>query len=71
MGHFIMLSDIKYRLLKIEYFLRMNFGFDDFGLQLLSLHVVKKSPKKNEYVLSRYYDTSDIWSLGSYFLILE
>jgi hypothetical protein len=66
-----MLVSLKYRWLKLRYFFLMNFGFDRYGFQFLSLHFVKRSREVNEYLLSQHYETYDLWCIGSYFIIIE
>jgi len=68
---YLNLNYLKYKLLKIEFFLRMNFGRDKYGFQIFNLHIVSKAKEKYEYLLRQHYDTYDIWSVGQYFILIE
>jgi hypothetical protein len=49
----------------------MNFGKDQFGYQILSLHLVRSAAVKSDYVLKQFYQTGYVWKIGSWFILVE
>lgn len=62
---------LRYKLLRIEHYIRMNFGKDQFGYQILSLHLVRSAAVKSDYVLKQFYQTGYVWKIGSWFILVE
>jgi len=50
-----------------------NFGsiYKFGGIQLLKLKIIPRKNVKTDYVLNQYYNTRDIWSVGSCFVLLD
>ena len=63
---------LRYKLLKIEFFILMNFGRSEFnGTQFLKLRFIPKKNVKSDYVLNQFYNTREIWDVGSYFVCFD
>jgi hypothetical protein len=68
----IRLEYLRYRLLKVELYIYLNFGRSEFnGTQFFKLRFIPKKNVKNDYVLNQFYNTREIWSLGSYFVCFD
>lgn len=66
------LAYLRYKLLKIQFFILMNFGKDEHGgVQFLRLHIIPQKNVKTDYVLNQFYNTHEIWSIGSYFVLFD
>lgn len=63
---------LHYKWLRFKVFYIYNIGIDEFnGIQFLELHIVPKKNVKTDYVLNQYYNTHEIWSIGSYFVFFD
>jgi len=68
----IKLEYLKYRLLKLELFMYMNFGRSEFdGTQFFKLRFIPMKHVKCDYVLNQFFNTRNICSVGSYFVCLD
>jgi len=66
------LGYLRYRLLKIELYIYLNFGRSEFnGTQFFKLRFIPKRNVKCDYVLNQFYNTREIWSAGSYFVCVD
>lgn len=61
---------LKYKMLQIEHFIRMNTGKDKYGYQCFCLHIIPMTGVKSEVLLRQYYKTHSVWKVGSIYLLL-
>lgn len=66
-----LLDILRYKLLRIEHYLRMNLGKDKYGFQLFALHIVPVAAVRSDYVLKQFYLTNEVWKVGAYFILFE
>lgn len=62
---------LRYKLLRIEHYLRMNLGKDKYGYQVFALHVISTAAVKCDYLLKQHYNANNVWKVGSYFILIE
>lgn len=66
------LEYFRYRYLRAKVFFILNFGRNEFdGIQFLKFHFIPKKNVKCDYVLNQFYNTHDIWNIGSSFVCID
>lgn len=64
------LDILKYKMLRIEHFIRMNIGKDKYGYQCFCLHVIPVTGVRSEVLLRQYYETHSIWKVSSVYVVI-
>lgn len=64
-----MLDELRYRMLKIEFWFKMNFGRDEFGgLQLWWLHIIPKKNVSCDYLLRQKFDR-EVYAIADFYVV--
>ena len=65
-------EQLRYKWLKFELFMLVNFGSCDFGgTQYFKWCFIPKTNVKNQYLLQQHFKTYISWSVGPFFVLLD
>lgn len=64
-----LLEELRYNLLKVEYWLKMNFGRDEFGgIQIWCIHIIPKKNVSCGYLLQQQFDR-EVYSFSDFYVV--